>query len=168
MQTVLPSEIPTQLFTPITDGDFDRFRFRLADRPDLKQLYANFYPQLPFSDFRGRCEHFLKAQLSGRGYWLVAEAGRGLVGSGQLVIYPSGAELANLQVVPEMRGCGIGTAVVSVLTAIASHIGLDSVEIGVASNNIRALALYQRLGFVKDRKLRLGSSQPALILRKVL
>ena len=168
MQTVFPSEIPPQLFTPLTEGDFDCCRFRLADRPDLQQLYATFYSHLPYSEFRTFCDHLLKTQSAGRGYWLVVEADSGLIGNGQLIIFPSGAELANLQVIPKQQGRGIGAAIVSVLTAIASHIGLDSLEIGVASGNSRALALYQRLGFEEDRKLRLKTGQPALILRRVL
>lgn len=168
MQKIVPSELPARLFATEVGGQLDRYAFRLADRSDLKPLYSGLYSHLQYSEFRDRYDHFLNAQLAGRSYWLVAEDCSQLVGSGQLIAYPSSAELANLTVVQERQGKGIGTAMISVLTAIAGHIGLDSLEIGVDASNSRALALYQRLGFETDRQLRLPVGQPALVLRKLL
>ena len=108
-------------------------------------------------------------QASDRCCWLIVsdKAGK-FVGSGQLVLYPHGNELANLIVVPTRQNEGIGTAMIAVLTAVAHHLDLASLEIGVDVSNGRALALYERLGFTIDRRLNLPNQEPAIILYKAL
>ncbi len=108
-------------------------------------------------------------QRNGRCYWLVVcHEAEQIVGSGQLVIYPHGSELANLFVVPARRDEGIGTALIDVLTAIACHLNLTSLEIGVSVNNGRALHLYQRLGFTIDRQIDLPCQPSSFTLHKDL
>lgn len=107
-------------------------------------------------------------QRVGLGLWLVGEADPGLVSNSQLVIYPHGAELANIGVISDYRNRGVGTAMIAILTNIARYLGLGSLEIGVADGNERASALYRRLGFAETRRLRIPGFQPAMILRKEL
>jgi ribosomal protein S18 acetylase RimI-like enzyme len=136
---------------------------------DLRPLHAACYADKSFAQFRAHFEKVLSWQANGRCCWLVASDTAGqIVGSGQLVLYPHGNELANLVVVPARQNEGVGTAMIEVLTAVARHLNLTSLEIGVAVDNGRALRLYQRLGFTIDRRLNLPGQEPALILYKAL
>jgi RimJ/RimL family protein N-acetyltransferase len=47
---------------------------------------------------------------------------------------------------------------------IAADVNIGDIEIGVLQQNERALALYQRLGFVHDRELTMPGKPPAYIL----
>jgi ribosomal protein S18 acetylase RimI-like enzyme len=95
--------------------------------------------------------HAYARAAAGRGAVLVVEAfvrGRPrLVACGTLALWPHAAEIAELQVVPEWRGRGIGTALVAALEAEARRLQAARVELGVAAANLRARALYARLGY---------------------
>ncbi len=164
----MTQSLPVHLFTP-PQGTPPGFIFWIVGMDDLRPLHTTCYPDKTFSRFRAHFEKMLDWQAKGRCCWLVAsdEAGQ-IVGSGQLVLYPHGNELANLVVVPARQNEGIGTAMVGVLTAVARYLNLTSLEIGVAVSNGRALQLYQRLGFTIDRQLNLPNQAPALILVKAL
>jgi ribosomal protein S18 acetylase RimI-like enzyme len=141
---------------------------RLVTAADLPQLYRALYADQPYTQFQMRFQRLLARQQNQGCFWMVAELQSALVGNGQLLLYPSGAELANLRVVEAFQNQNIGTAMIQVLTEIAIYIGLDSLEIGVAEDNQRALALYVSLGFAADRRLDLAGREPAIILRKTL
>lgn len=159
--------LPASLFTPHTP--LPPFTFRLARPADLNGWHRACYPDQLFATARERFAHILEMQAAGRGYLVLVEnsqAGHTIVGGGRLVRYLHGAEIADLNIDPAYQGQGIGTTLIEVLLAIARHIGLPAVEIGVTAANNRALALYQRLGFAEDRRLRLPGEQEAIILRK--
>ena len=160
--------LPTHLFSP-PKGTPSDLMFRIVAKDDLRPLHTTCYPDKPFPRFHAHFEKLLEWQANDRCCWLVVcvETGQ-IVGSGQLVLYPHGNELANLVVVPARRNEGIGTAMIAVLTAVARHLDLASLEIGVAASNGRALALYERLGFTIDRRLNLPHQKPAIILYKAL
>ena len=143
--------------------------FRWATPADFKLLHAACYPEKSWAQFRQHFYDLLDWQEHGRCYWLVAEDNAGqIVASGQLILYPHGAELANLAVILARRGEGIGSAVIEALMAVARRLNLDSLEIGVTADNDHALALYQRLGFIEDRRLETAHDEPAIILHKTL
>jgi ribosomal protein S18 acetylase RimI-like enzyme len=143
--------------------------FRLAVADDLRPLHTTCHADKLLSQFRDHFEKMMAWQRNGRCYWLiVCDEADQIVGSGQLVIYPHGSELANLFVVADRRGEGIGTALIDVLTAVARHRNLTSLEIGVSVNNDGALRLYQRLGFTIDRQIDLPCQPSSLILHKDL
>lgn len=120
-------------------------------------------------EFREHFEKMLDWQENGRCYWLLAcDENGAIVGSGQLVLYPHGSELANLFVVANWRGEGIGTAMIQSLTAVARQLNITRLEIGVSVNNVHALRLYQRLGFTIDRQIDLPGQPSSLILHKNL
>jgi RimJ/RimL family protein N-acetyltransferase len=164
----LTQSFPAQLFTP-PQGFPPDLNFRIVNGSDLRPLHTTCYSDKPLSQFRAHFEKMLGWQAKGRCCWLVAsdEAGQ-IVGSGQLILYPHGNELANLIVVPVRRNEGIGTAMIAVLTAVARHLNLSSLEIGVSVNNGSALRLYQRQGFIIDRQLCLPCQDPTIILQKNL
>lgn len=156
-----------QLFLPPTSVPAG-LHFRLVQPDDLRPLYTNCYSQQPFRRFRTHFRRLLGRQQNGRCYWLVAVSEDGIVGSGHLMRYQHSAELANLSVMPAQRCRGIGTALIEILTAMARHQGWSPLEIGVTSDNPRALALYQRLHFVEDRRVRLLDGSEAIFLCKEL
>lgn len=161
------TSLPPELFTPPTAVP-PHIGFRLAQEVDRRPLHVACYAEQTAFQFRDLFNHGLRFQAQGRCFWLVITAHDRIIGNGQLVIYPGGAECANLFVVPEYRGQGIGTALVGVLTALAGHQQVTGLEIGVTTDNPRALALYQRLGFQEERRLHLPNSKPAIILHKVI
>ncbi|MCP4424251.1 MAG: GNAT family N-acetyltransferase [Chloroflexi bacterium] len=160
--------MPADLFKPPPNAP-DDLGFRLAHPDDFQLLRDACYPEKSLIQFRSQFDHLLDWQENGRCYWLIGiNKINQIIASGQLVLYPHGAELANLSVVPTRRGEGIGAALVEALTAVARHLNLSSLEIGVEINNRRALALYQRLGFAEDRRVRIPDAEPAIILHKDL
>ncbi len=86
-----------------------------------------------------------KQQCSGNSILLVAWVGDRHAGSGQLV-WTSPPELKNLNVIPPLRGWGVGSAIIA---AAEAHIPLGGrLAVGVGLGNPRARALYERLGYV--------------------
>jgi ribosomal protein S18 acetylase RimI-like enzyme len=167
--------------------------FRLARPDDRAALYALTDGSLTPYQFRQHLAQLLRWQAQKRCCWLVVEAMDGgqqtmddgpwtadgerglssvvhrppsLIGSGQLVCYPHVAELANLSVAPAWRGQGWGSKLIEVLTAVAHYWHIPYLEIVVDAENGRALALYQRLDFVEERRLFLPDGRTAIILGK--
>lgn len=161
------SELPVALLEPPIAA-MSGLLFRLVGVEDLRPLHHACYTQLPLRQFEEHFHEILRWQGKKRAYWLLGLMREQIVSTGQLLIYPHGAEVANLQVIPPYRGRGIGTAMLVVLSRVARHLQLSGLEVGVISGNRRALTLYQRLGFVEDRRVALVSGETAVILYKVL
>lgn len=99
----------------------------------------------------------LGMQAEGSCVLLVAEVGGRPVGAGLLRWVPRDAvvrarwgdlpEISNLQVHPDERGQGHGTALVAAACARAAAVGHRQVGIGVGEDNPDAARLYLRLGF---------------------
>ena len=159
--------LPSELFKPATAVS-PHISFRLAQEADRRRLHNTCYPDHTALQFRDLFNHLLRRQEQGRCFWIIITTHQQIIGNGQLIIYPSSAECANLFVVPDYRGQGIGTALIGVLTAVARHHHITHLEIGVTTDNIRALTLYQRLGFEEDRRLQLPHTKPSIILHKAI
>lgn len=69
--------------------------------------------------------------------------------------------LAHLAVLPELRGHGIGRALIDQLIGVARQVGRSRVTLDVAVSNPRAEALYHRAGFkvVGERKSQLANER---------
>jgi len=156
---------PPRLFSP-PDQALEAFRFRLAAEDDLTSLYTLFYSERRYLEFRAYFQGQLERQRQGRSCWLLTEQATLIIGTGQFISYPHGAELANLNVAHDYQSRGIGSAMIQILMRLARHVGQSELEIGVSVENQRALNLYRRLGFVEDRILRQYETVPAIILRK--
>jgi ribosomal protein S18 acetylase RimI-like enzyme len=138
--------------------------FRPATPADCQPIYENCQPPHTFAIFQRGFQNAIKNYGI---YPIVGELNGQIVASGQLVRLIGYAEIADLIVAPQHRGQGIGTAMVNVLMQMASHLGMERVEIGVNAGNSPALALYLRLGFVEDRRLKVPHQpHPAIILSK--
>ncbi len=91
-----------------------------------------------------------------------------IIGSGQLISRANKAEIAELAVHPNYQNRGVGTAIIHILTQIARERQTPLLEIGAAIENKAALRLYRRLGFGRERLIRLPTNQEAIILKKNL
>lgn len=119
--------------------------------------------------------------LSGFGNWLqqsgsvvlIAEAvgkGYGLLGLGSvkpqavgyLVLQTSAREeltgvlqgwIMDITVLPEWRGKGVGKALLKAAEEKCRRQGIGYLGLAVSSHNAEALHLYQKMGFVEERKL---------------
>jgi len=142
--------------------------FQPAKTTDFRALADLGFSSQPIHQFRDTFERLLAWQADGRCCWLVVRHESAIIGSGQLIVYPHGSELANLFVVPVWRSQGVGSAMMAALTAVAHALELTSLEISVAPGNERAVALYRRLGFNDDRQVSLPNQETALVLRQEL
>lgn len=139
---------------------------RLSRPDDLLPLHTNCFAHIPYNRFNDSFQRSLREQAQGNRLRLVISRDQEIIATGQLLTPGGQAEIADLFVIESYRNQGIGTAIIFLLTAIAGRAGFNSLEIGVVSSNQRALALYEQLGFIRDRDLRLPNSEPAIILRK--
>jgi ribosomal protein S18 acetylase RimI-like enzyme len=102
---------------------------------------------------------------------LVVEINQRVVGFGLLSRWGKVAEISDVVVTPAWQGQGIGTTIILYLSEQAQSWRVPRLEIGAAESNPRAVALYQRLGFVSDRCLELDlgrGKEPVLYLVKML
>jgi ribosomal protein S18 acetylase RimI-like enzyme len=92
-------------------------------------------------------------ELIASGETIVLLAGGGPDGLAVLrfrpAIWTSGLEcyLAELYVVPDRRGQGLGRALMETALAVAREEGADSMDLGTSDDDVAARALYESLGF---------------------
>ena len=93
-----------------------------------------------------------------------------IVSYGQLTMWSRCGEISDLVVSGPRRSQGIGTAIIQYLVNEARQIPADCIEIGVALANLRALNLYQRLGFKDSYRLtlNLGNGPEAVLYLRLL
>lgn len=120
---------------------------RLADDADL--------PVLDRAVPTGRNDvhrAFLARQAAGDATYIVAWRGAEPVGTGLLRWGGRGSitdpEISNLHVPAALQSQGIGTAIVHLAEDLVRARGCGRVVIGVDEGNVRAAALYERLGYV--------------------
>ena len=79
---------------------------------------------------------------------VVSEGGQ-VVGTVGGMHHPAGAiELISMWVAPEVRGAGVGDALVGAVIDWAGSVSAERVILAVRRGNRRAVALYERAGFV--------------------
>ncbi len=78
--------------------------------------------------------------------WLAAEADGRLLGYGGLMFVDGDAHIMNLAVRPDVRGAGIGTALVAELITRARDAGAAHVTLEVREHNDPAITLYEAAG----------------------
>nr|WP_203590851.1 GNAT family N-acetyltransferase [Streptomyces sp. SID13031] len=82
------------------------------------------------------------------------------IGGVDYVPHPGAGSLWQLSVRPELQSRGIGTVLIGAAEQRILARGLDRAEIGVEVSNPRALALYERLGYVAyDERLEAWDQQ---------
>ena len=90
--------------------------------------------------------------------WLAAECGGRVVGGASFERgkWSKNAHTAVLGValLPEFRGLGIGETLMRAGIEWARSVGIRKLRLGVFATNDRALALYRKLGFAEEARLR--------------
>jgi GNAT superfamily N-acetyltransferase len=165
LDSLPPVWVPATAVPPYT-------RLRPAQPADQTNLHQACYPELGLVEFIHRFERSLERQAEGRAIHLLAEQALPnplyppqILGTAHLWRYIHASELADVVVAPVWRNRGVGTALIMTLTAYALAENWPPLEIGVTWENTGALRLYERLGFVVDREMKLFRGQRALILR---
>jgi ribosomal protein S18 acetylase RimI-like enzyme len=123
---------------------------------DTDRLAADCWPRRGYSTVFNLVQNIHRAAKDGRGQGLVIPGQGGhLIGYGQVMLWPTVAEISDLAVTDSHQGRGYGTGLIQHLVRAAHRLGADTVEIGVAESNQRARALYQRLGFAESHSIRI-------------
>ena len=71
-------------------------------------------------------------------------------------------------VAPEVQGSGIGRALLKAFTEASLSAGYDFVELTTETENLHALAMYEKSGFVVKRTFREGRFERYRMERKLL
>lgn len=138
---------------------------------DSDALRETCWPDRPLTSVSELIHRTKKMALRDRGLGVVAVYDGMPRGFGMLTVWPRAAEISDLIVTPDCRGQGIGTQIITYLTDAACRLQVETLEIGVALSNPRALALYRRLEFSDNRiiEIDLGlGPEPVLYLTKTL
>lgn len=151
-----------ELKRPYRDG----FLFRLVEAADCAPLHRACYAERPFAEFEGMFRRSLKRQAGGQGYHLLVLDQGVIVGNAQLIRQGKRGEVADVVVTAARRNEGIGTVLIGLLEQIAAQKGWRPIEIGVTAENVRAQALYERLGYLTVREMKLPEGGTAMILQK--
>lgn len=136
---------------------------------DADSLYADCWPSRSFSVVYNLIGRAIRSRNDGRGLGIVVPGeGNRVLGYGQLLLWPSCAEISDMVVAEPYRGHGYGTAIIQTLVRQALKMGAEEAEIGAALDNPRAASLYRKLGFTDSHTvlLNLGKGkQHVLFLR---
>jgi ribosomal protein S18 acetylase RimI-like enzyme len=125
--------------------------FRPLAGGDGPLLRASCWPERSAEEVAHTLAWLLRLADAGRAWSVVAAVGGQVIGFGRLSRLGRAAEISDLIVAPNVRGCGVGAALIGHLIEQARALGIERVEIGAAARNLRALALYRRLGFGEFR-----------------
>ena len=81
---------------------------------------------------------------------------------------PHTIELTYIGVAPDVQGSGIGRALLKAFTEASLSAGYDFIELTTETENLHALALYEKSGFVVKRTFREGRFERYRMERKLL
>lgn len=132
--------------------------FRELQRSDARQLHKACWADQNRAYVEMMFRRAFTLQNRNRGGGRVAVVNNQACAFGLVTIWSQVAEISDLVVSGELRGLGIGTALLDELICLAQQLGSKTVEIGARVNNTRAIALYERVGFVPNRTINLRFS----------
>ncbi len=144
---------------------------RPARLDDAIQLQQTCWPDRPVDSIIELIARTEKLAQNQRGLGAVAVCDHTACAFGMLTLWPRTAEISDLIVSPLLRDQGIGSQIIAYLTDIARRLHAQTLEIGVALTNPRALALYRRLGFSDHHTINLDLGhglEAVLYLHKTL
>jgi ribosomal protein S18 acetylase RimI-like enzyme len=136
---------------------------RLGDIVDLQE---NCWPERDAEAIYHFVLRIIRSARDGRGLGIVISRDPAqAVAYGQFVMWPRCGEISDLIVAPAHRQQGLGTALIQYLVRAAQEMQAECVDIGAASSNPRALALYRRLGFRESytQRLNLGRGDEEVV-----
>ncbi len=143
------------------------YTIRQVQVTDATALQHNLWIDRSFENSRSHLQRVVHAHHHQRGLGIVAEhnTNQALLAYGQIMYLGRCFEIGDLIVDEAIRSHGIGTAIIQHLAEVTRKISNLPIEIGVTSSNIRALALYQRLGFEirYQRQLQLDNGEETIL-----
>jgi ribosomal-protein-alanine N-acetyltransferase len=116
---------------------------QLSDLEEVHQIERNAYPY-PWT--RG---NFLDSLSSGYDAWVVRDNAGAIAGYFLLMLVLDEAHLLNITVRPDLHGQGIGRWLLDQIVQIARDKNLTSILLEVRPSNTRALAVYEKYGFMQ-------------------
>lgn len=129
----VPYQDPALQFQRMTEQDLD----------DIVAIEERIYPH-PWS--RG---NFIDSIRSGYQAWTLHDGRAALLGYFLLMLSVDEAHLLNISVRGDLHGRGLGRLQLDRIVALAQQEGMLSVLLEVRPSNPRALAVYERYGFVR-------------------
>lgn len=137
------------------------YHIRPVTHADSKSLHDCCWSHHSMTHTQEHLKYIIKAQSNQRGLGIVVEApdNPDIIAYGQMMLLTKCYEISDLIVADEYRSQGIGTALIQYLIAAFHFSTMRRIEIGVATSNPRALALYQQLGFEEAYQLELNLGQ---------
>ena len=118
-------------------------RMHVSDLPEILAIENDVYPH-PWT--RG---NFLDSLYSGYETWTLREPSGELAGYFLLMLAVDEAHLLNISVRRDLHGKGVGRMQLDKVVEVAKEKGMTSILLEVRPSNQRALAVYQRYGFVQ-------------------
>jgi ribosomal-protein-alanine N-acetyltransferase len=122
--------------------------FKLADLKALLNLEQDVYPE----DTYGMVE-FLSLYVRGKDTFLVARAGKTIVGYVIGYVEDYTGYIASIAVDPETRGQGLGRLLMEAEMARLYENGAQKIGLHVRVDNVAAIHLYESLGFVTQETI---------------
>ena len=146
-------EETTVRIEPITLDHVEGYR-RALDVVARERKYLTMLEAQPEPDTL----RFVKSNLENGNPMMVALAGDKVIGwcDVRREFFPSRAHRGTLGMglLPEWRGRGLGQRLLEATLAQARRSGFKRIELDVYADNLRAIALYEKAGLVRERLLR--------------
>ena len=112
-------------------------------------------------------ETMLRAAVGDPGaLYLTALAGDVVIGTAGAVLNPFEGQVANIAVLPAYRRLGVASALLDALVRDISARGMNEIVLETAEDNLPALALYRKFGFVPvGRRKHLYGEKDGIVMR---
>jgi ribosomal-protein-alanine N-acetyltransferase len=118
-------------------------RMQMDDLREVQEIENDVYP------FPWTSGNFLDSLYSGYDTWVVHDTSRAVGGYFLIMLAVDEAHLLNITVRRDLHGQGVGRMLLDKVVSIAREKGMSSILLEVRPSNTRALAVYERYGFVK-------------------
>ena len=137
------------LILPITSEDIEGFH-KALDVVARERNYLTLLEAFPLEETRA----FVLGMIAKGNPQFVALTGSDVVGWCDISrhTFPSHAHAGHLGmgIIPPYRGQGLGRRLIEATLQAAREAGLERVELSVHADNSRAIALYEKVGFVRE------------------
>jgi len=134
---------------PISAGHIEGFH-KALDTVAREREYLSLLEAFPLEETRA----FVLGMIKGGNPQFVALADGKVVGWCDISrhAFPSHAHTGRLGmgIIPAYRGQGVGRRLIDATLRAARDVGIERVELSVHADNSRAIALYEKVGFVRE------------------
>ena len=134
---------------PISAGHIEGFH-KALDTVAREREYLSLLEAFPLEETRA----FVFGMIKGGNPQFVALADGKVVGWCDISrhAFPSHAHTGRLGmgIIPAYRGQGVGRRLIDATLRAARDVGIERVELSVHADNSRAIALYEKVGFVRE------------------